>query len=173
MSEYDLIFKVLLIGNASVGKTSLMMRFADDMFNEAHRPTIGVDFKIKTIEAEGKTVKLQVWDTAGQDRFKTITTSYYRGAHGVAVVYDITDRDSFQKVSEWLSDVDEHCGENTQRILIGNKNDLETERDVLFKEGEELADQYNMKFVETSAKTADNVEQAFLLMSIEMKNICQ
>ena len=83
-----------------------------------------------------------MWDLTGQDRFKTITKNYYRGAHGVAVVYDITDRESFQKVSEWLSGVDENCGENTQRILIGNKNDLETERDVSFKEGEELANKY-------------------------------
>ena len=144
MSEYDYLFNLLLIGNDSVGKTKLMMRFADDKydFNVIIGPTIGVDFQIKTIEAEGKTVKLYVWDTAGSKPFRNITSSYYRGMHGIAVVYDITDRESFKEVSEWLKLVDEKCGKNTQRFLIGTKNDLEKKRDVSFKEGEELANQY-------------------------------
>ena len=157
MSEYNYLFKVLLIGNSSVGKTSLMLRFADDKFDDAHTPTIGVDFKIKTIDVHGKTAKLQVWDTAGQDRFKTITTTFYRGAHGIAVVYDITDRVSFQQVTEWLHNVDELCGEETQRILIGNKKDLESERDISTQEGEALANEHKMRFIETSAKTSNNV----------------
>ena len=88
-------------------------------------PTIGVDFKIRTIEVDGKTVKLQIWDTAGQERFKTITSSYYKGAHGIIVAYDLTDRDSFGKISDWMAEVDKHADENISRILVGNKIDLE------------------------------------------------
>ena len=126
----DYLFKVLLIGNSGVGKSSLLLRFADDVFHENFMPTIGVDFKIRTIEVDGKTIKLQIWDTAGQDRFKTITSSYYRGAHGIIVTYDITDRDSFAKVSEWMSEVDKHSDKNISRILVGNKKDLEDQREI-------------------------------------------
>merc|ERR1711935_1177841 len=115
------LFKVLLIGNSGVGKSSLLLRFADDVFHDNFMPTIGVDFKIRTIDVDGKTIKLQIWDTAGQERFKTITSSYYKGAHGIIVTYDITDRDSFAKVSEWMSEVDKHANENISRILVGNK----------------------------------------------------
>ena len=126
----DYLFKVLLIGNSGVGKSSLLLRFADDVFHENFMPTIGVDFKIRTIEVDGKTIKLQIWDTAGQDRFKTITSSYYRGAHGIIVTYDINDRDSFAKVSEWMSEVDKHSDKNISRILVGNKKDLEDQREI-------------------------------------------
>ena len=105
-------------------------------------PTIGVDFKIRTIEVDGKTIKLQIWDTAGQDRFKTITSSYYKGAHGIIVTYDITDRDSFAKVSEWMSEVDKLAQENISRILVGNKKDLEDKREVPYNEAKELADHF-------------------------------
>ena len=102
-SGYDYVFKILLIGNSGVGKSSLIVRFSDDQFTDTHMPTIGVDFKLKTLEVDSKVCKLQIWDTAGQDRFKTITQSYYKGSHGVIITYDITDRDSFAKVSEWMS----------------------------------------------------------------------
>ena len=125
-------------------------------------PTIGVDFKIRSLEEGGKTCKLQIWDTAGQDRFKTITSSYYKGAHGIIVVYDITDKDSFAKVTEWMSEVDKHASENISRILVGNKVDLEDKREVSYQEAKELADNFNVKFIETSAKEAKNVEDAFL-----------
>ena len=136
-------------------------------------PTIGVDFKIRSLEEGGKTCKLQIWDTAGQDRFKTITSSYYKGAHGIIVVYDITDKDSFAKVTEWMSEVDKHASENISRILVGNKVDLEDKREVSYQEAKELADNFNVKFIETSAKEAKNVEDAFLNITREIKSKVQ
>ena len=132
-------------------------------------PTIGVDFKIRTIECDGKTIKLQIWDTAGQERFRTITSSYYKGAHGIIVTYDITDRDSFAKVSEWMQEVDKHSQENISKILVGNKKDLEDKRQIQQQEGKELADHFNVRFLETSAKESLNVEDAFTLMTREIK----
>ena len=164
------MFKVLLIGNSGVGKSSLLVRFVDDHFHDNFMPTIGVDFKIKTVDVDGKVVKLQIWDTAGQDRFKTITSSYYRGAHGIIVTYDITDRDSFAKVSEWMSEIDKHSVDNPSRILVGNKKDLEDQRKVDYNEAKELADHFNIRFLETSAKNAFNVGEAFTLMTREIKS---
>lgn len=133
-------------------------------------PTIGVDFKIKTVDVDSKQIKLQIWDTAGQERFKTITSSYYKGAHGIIVVYDITDRESFSNIQTWMAEVEKHACDNISRILVGNKCDLETSRQVSFEEGQELADHYNVRFMETSAKDSKNVEQAFTLMTREIKN---
>lgn len=104
-TDYDYVFKILLIGDSAVGKSSLLLRFAEDIFSDSFLPTIGVDFKIRTIEAAGSKVKLQMWDTAGQERFKSILTSYYKGTHGVLLVYDITDRKSFIDVQNWINDV--------------------------------------------------------------------
>lgn len=133
-------------------------------------PTIGVDFKIKTIEVDGKKIKLQIWDTAGQERFKTITASYYKGAHGIIVTYDITDKKSHQEVHNWMSEVEKHAADNISRILVGNKCDLEDKRDVSKEQGEEMAEHYGIRFLETSAKVSNNVEQAFTLMTREIKN---
>ena len=132
-------------------------------------PTIGVDFKIRTIDVDGKTIKLQIWDTSGQERFKTITSSYYKGAHGIIVTYDITDRDSFAKVSEWMSEVDKNTNKNISRILVGNKKDLEDKRKVPYSEGKELGDHFNVRFLETSAKESMNVEDAFINITREIK----
>jgi len=133
-------------------------------------PTIGVDFKIRTINVDGMTIKLQIWDTAGQERFKTITSSYYKGAHGIIVVYDISDRDSFAKVTEWMNEVEKHAEETCSQILIGNKNDLEDQRQVNYNEAKDLADHFNVRFLETSAKNAQNVEDAFTLMTREISS---
>ncbi len=166
--EYDYLFKLLLIGNSSVGKSSLLVRFVDDIWEENFVPTIGVDFKLKTLEVNGKKVKLQIWDTAGQERFKNITASYYRGGNGVLVVYDITDRDSFTNLTSWLIEIEKNANKNVFKLLIGNKNDLESERKVTFNEGKEFADSNGMKFIETSAKTADKVYEAFELLTQEI-----
>lgn len=132
-------------------------------------PTIGVDFKIRNNEVDGKTIKLQIWDTAGQERFKTITSSYYKGAHGIIVAYDITDRESFSAIQTWMSEVEKYASDNISRILVGNKCDLEGQRQVTFEEGQELADHYCVRFLETSAKDSKNVEQAFTMMTREIK----
>lgn len=131
----DYLFKLLLIGDSGVGKSCLLLRFADDTYTESFISTIGVDFKIRTIDLEGKTVKLQIWDTAGQERFRTITSSYYRGAHGIIVVYDITDAESFSNVRMWLKEVERYGSEGVCKLLVGNKSDLANRRAVEYASG--------------------------------------
>ncbi|VDO81142.1 unnamed protein product [Heligmosomoides polygyrus] len=168
--EYDYLFKLLLIGDSGVGKSCLLLRFADDTYTESYISTIGVDFKIRTIELDGKTIKLQIWDTAGQERFRTITSSYYRGAHGIIVVYDITDQESFNNVKQWLQEIDRYACENVNKLLVGNKCDLTAKRAVETTAAKEYADQLGIPFLETSAKSSTNVEQAFLTMAAEIKS---
>ncbi|XP_064382537.1 ras-related protein Rab-10-like [Halichondria panicea] len=158
---YDLLFKLLLIGDSGVGKTCVLFRYADDTFNTTFISTIGIDFKIKTIELEGKRIKLQIWDTAGQERFHTITTSYYRGAMGIILVYDITSQRSFDNITKWLQNIEMHASADVERILIGNKCDWEARRVVSKERGAALAHNQNIPFLETSAKTNLNVEEVF------------
>jgi len=169
-AEYDYLFKLLLIGDSGVGKSCLLLRFADDTYTESYISTIGVDFKIRTVDLDGKTIKLQIWDTAGQERFRTITSSYYRGAHGIIVVYDITDAESFNNVKQWLHEIDRYASENVNKLLVGNKSDLTTKRAVTYDQGKEFADSLGIEFIETSAKNATNVEKAFLAMSSQIKS---
>ncbi|XP_034238060.1 ras-related protein Rab-1A isoform X2 [Thrips palmi] len=168
--EYDYLFKLLLIGDSGVGKSCLLLRFADDTYTESYISTIGVDFKIRTIDLEGKTIKLQIWDTAGQERFRTITSSYYRGAHGIIVVYDCTDQESFNNVKQWLEEIDRYACDNVNKLLVGNKCDLTNKKVIEFNVAKEYADQLGIPFLETSAKNATNVEQAFMTMAAEIKN---
>ena len=167
--DFDYLFKFLLIGNSAVGKSSLLLRFSDNIFNESFLPTIGVDFKIRTIDLGGKTAKLQIWDTAGQERFKTITATYYKGAHGIILVYDITDKQSFRDIDNWLGEVEKHASENVVKMLVGNKCDLESQRQVTYQEGKELADSLGLKFLETSAKDKVNVDQSYLTLVKEIQ----
>lgn len=167
--EYDYLFKLLLIGDSGVGKSCLLLRFADDTYTQSYISTIGVDFKIRTIELEGKTVKLQIWDTAGQERFRTITSSYYRGAHGIIIVYDVTDKESFKNVKHWIQEIDKYAADGVKKLLVGNKCDLQSKKVVSYDEAKELADSLQMPFMETSAKNSHNVEQAFQMMADEIK----
>lgn len=159
---YDLLFKLLLIGDSGVGKTSILFRFSDDAFTPTFISTIGIDFKIKTIELRGKKIKLQIWDTAGQERFHTITTSYYRGAMGIMLVYDITNSKSFDNIQKWLRNIDEHANEDVEKMILGNKCDMEDRRIISRERGEAVAKQHGIRFMETSACSNINVEKAFL-----------
>ena len=159
--EYEFIFKVLMLGNSNVGKSSLFLRFVDDIWNDTFVPTIGVDFKIKTIEIDQKKVKMQIWDTAGQERFKNIISSYYRGANGILLIYDVTEKESFKSLSNWLIEIEKNGNKNVLKVLIGNKSDLEDKRVISFNQGKEFSDMYGLKFIETSAKKNLNVNEAF------------
>ncbi|XP_021349357.1 GTP-binding protein YPTC1-like [Mizuhopecten yessoensis] len=168
--EYDFLFKYLLIGDSGVGKSSLLLRFADDVFSDTYISTIGVDFKIRTVDVDNKVVRLQVWDTAGQDRFKSITASFYRGAHGIMLVYDVTDMESFQHVETWIKEVDRYGSCDHNMILVGNKSDLSGKRVVTYEKGKEFAEKLGISFMETSAKSSTNVETLFMTMAAEIKS---
>lgn len=159
---FDMQIKLLMIGDSGVGKTCLLLRYANDSFSPTFITTIGIDFKIKTIELGGKVIKLQIWDTAGQERFRTITTSYFRGAQGILLVYDVTDRGSFENIKNWVGQIQQHADFNVNKILIGNKCDVEP-ADIAVKseEGKKLADDYGIQFFETSAKHNLKVTDAF------------
>jgi len=164
MDQYDHLFKILLVGDSGVGKSSLLLRFTDDMFQETFISTIGVDFKIRNVNIEGKTVKMQIWDTAGQERFRTITSSYYRGAHGIIVVYDITDTVSFNNAKMWLNEIERYACGNVTKLLVGNKADMNDKRVVETAVAKVFADQQGMLFSEASAKAGQGVEDAFLAL---------
>ncbi|XP_064612262.1 ras-related protein Rab-35-like [Liolophura sinensis] len=162
--EYDHLFKLLIIGDSGVGKSSLLLRFADNTFSGTYITTIGVDFKIRTVDVEGEKVKLQIWDTAGQERFRTITSTYYRGTHGVIVVYDVCSGESFANVKRWLHEIDQNC-DVVNRILVGNKDDDPERKVVLSHDAQRFADQMGIQLFETSAKENINVEEMFLAIS--------
>ncbi|KAL7858210.1 hypothetical protein AOLI_G00183120 [Acnodon oligacanthus] len=162
---YDYLFKLLLIGDSGVGKTCLLFRFSEDAFNTTFISTIGIDFKIRTVELNGKKIKLQIWDTAGQERFRTITTAYYRGAMGIMLVYDITSEKSFENIKNWIRNIEEHASSDVERMILGNKCDMNDRRQVSKERGEKLAIDYGIKFLETSAKTSINVEDAFFTLA--------
>ncbi|KAJ8007342.1 hypothetical protein DPEC_G00116530 [Dallia pectoralis] len=159
--QYDVLFRLLLLGDSGVGKTCLLCRFTDNEFHPSHISTIGVDFKMKTLEIDGIKVRIQIWDTAGQERYKTITKQYYRRAQGIFLVYDITSERSFQHIMKWASDVDEYAPDNIQKILVGNKSDEEEKRQVAIVQGTNLAKAYGMDFFETSAFTNHNITESF------------
>eukprot|EP00730_Choanoeca_flexa_P019187 TRINITY_DN9363_c0_g1_i4.p1 TRINITY_DN9363_c0_g1~~TRINITY_DN9363_c0_g1_i4.p1 ORF type:complete len:205 (+),score=63.30 TRINITY_DN9363_c0_g1_i4:55-669(+) len=153
-------FKILLIGDSSCGKSSLLMRFTEGSFDEDMGPTIGVDFKSKDLNLNDNKVKLTLWDTAGQERFRTLTSSYYRGAQGVICVYDVSRRDTFDHIAMWLNEVDVYCTKNNViKMLVANKIDLD--REVTSDEGKKFAREHNMMYIDCSAKTKVGVQQAF------------
>ncbi|XP_028809507.1 ras-related protein Rab-15 [Denticeps clupeoides] len=159
--QYDVLFRLLLLGDSGVGKTCLLCRFTDNEFHPSHISTIGVDFKMKTLMIDGIKVRIQIWDTAGQERYQTITKQYYRRAQGIFLVYDITSERSFQHIMKWASDVEEYAPEKVQKILVGNKSDEEQKRQVATEQGNKLAKAYGMDFYETSAFTNHNIKESF------------
>ncbi|GFZ43144.1 Ras-related protein SEC4, partial [Saitozyma sp. JCM 24511] len=167
--HYDFLIKLLLIGDSGVGKSCLLLRFCDDSWTPSFITTIGIDFKIRTIELDGKRIKLQIWDTAGQERFRTITTAYYRGAMGILLVYDVTDEKSFSNIRTWHSNIEQHASPGVNKILIGNKCDWDEKRSVTLEQGKELADEFGLRFLETSAKANEGVEEAFFTLARDIK----
>ncbi|KAL9420017.1 hypothetical protein AB3S75_035163 [Citrus x aurantiifolia] len=157
----EYLFKIVLIGDSAVGKSNLLSRFARNEFDSNSKATIGVEFQTQVVDIDGKEVKAQIWDTAGQERFRAVTSAYYRGAVGALVVYDITRRSSFDSVKRWLEELTTHCDTAVGRMLVGNKCDLDSIRDVSTEEGKSLAEEEGLFFMETSALDSTNVEAAF------------
>ena len=173
----------MLIGDSAVGKSSVYYQYCDNTFTNQETISLLLAFKIKKIELDGQFIKLQIvssnlqylviyyydlmlqWDTAGQERFRTLATSYYRSAHGIIVIYDVTDLESFNNVKLWLHEIDKYANEKVNKVLVGNKCDLENKRVVTFEQGKEFADSLGIEFIETSAKNAVNIDKAFTKLS--------
>ncbi|KAH0788474.1 Ras-related protein Rab-2A [Histomonas meleagridis] len=161
MSDISATYKFIVVGNSSVGKSCLILRFDENRFQPIHDVTVGVTFSIKIVKIEDKNIKVQIWDTAGQEVFRSITRSYYRDSVCAIIVYDITDNSSFEKVEDWIKDVCILAPEDCIIALFGNKTDIEAQRTVPTSQGQELADRHGIMFFETSALNGDNVENAF------------
>ena len=166
--DYDYLFKLVLIGDSCVGKSCLLIRFADDDFTENYVTTIGVDFRFRTMTLLNKAVKLQIWDTAGQERYRTITNAYYRGADGIIMVFDISNRESFLHLRDWLKEVEKNAPESTQLMVFGNKSDLNAEREVSQSDLEKFTKETGIPVIETSAKNSSNVEKGFVSLTSKL-----
>ena len=170
--NYEVMFKVVLIGDMKVGKTNIVSRYIKNEFNKDSMSTIGVEFGSKELVIEGHNVKVQIWDTAGQEKYKSITNAYYKGAKGAFVVYDITNKNSFDNADNWLNNLRASADKKCSIILIGNKSDLENKREVSIEQGEEKAKNSEIAFMETSALSGDNIDKAFEMMINEAYKIC-
>ena len=171
--QFDYTFKIVMIGDSGVGKSCILLRFADDKFNENFYATIGVDFRFKNVMVDDKSVKLQIWDTAGQERFKTITSAYYRGADGIIIVYDITDRNSFAHIKDWLDDVNKYTDDNPLKIIVGNKIDLIKDKQINNNDMKTMTAQTGIEIIECSAKDSIKINELMEIMTkklIEKKN---
>jgi len=158
----DCVYKVLLLGDSTVGKTCILLKYTDKIFQETHMMTIGLDYRLKTMTLQsGKEVKLQIWDTAGQDRFRSITKNYYKGSHGIILIYDVTSLKTFENVKSWVSQIHEEISDKVVIYLVGNKIDMDDERKVKTEEGQKLAEELGVPFVETSAKSGENIDNIF------------
>lgn len=162
--EYDYVFKILLIGNSNVGKSSILIRFSDGVYDHSSISTVGVDLKYKTVNIDNKLIKLHIWDTAGQSMYDAFRMSYYRGTHGIIIVYDVTDRDSFDGIKKWIDECNRNNGASI-RLLVGNKCDDKNRRKVHYNEGKNLADEHGYIFTETSAKYSTNITDTFINMT--------
>ena len=158
----ETVYKVLLLGDTTVGKTCFLMKYTDKTFQDIHMATIGLDYRLKTMKLKsGKDIKLQIWDTAGQDRFRAITKNYYKGSHGIILIYDVTNLQTFENVKNWVSQIREEAANNVVIYIAANKIDMEAERKVSRQEGESLAQELGFPFMETSAKSGININETF------------
>ena len=161
--EEEIVYKVLLLGDSSVGKTCFLLRYCDKSFQDVHLSTIGLDYRLKTITLKNnKNIKLQIWDTAGQDRFRAITKNYYKSANGVLLIYDISNLQTYENAKNWISQIREEANPNVIIYLVGNKIDLPKEKRVVnIEDGEKIAEEFEIKFKEASAKSGTNVNEIF------------
>eukprot|EP01039_Chlorochromonas_danica_P007879 gene7879-8691_t len=166
--SYSYLFKFIIIGDTCVGKSCFLLQFTDKRFQHVHDMTIGVEFGSRTIDIDGKLIKLQIWDTAGQESFRSITRSYYRGACSALLMYDITRRDTFEHLNRWLEEARQNSNPNLVITLVGNKKDLEHKRAVSPAEGQAYADSHGLVFLEASAKVGENVEEAFVKTAVQV-----
>ena len=166
--SYEIMVKVVLVGDSGVGKTNIMSKYLKNQFREDSKATVGVEFGSKQFSVEGHQIKAQIWDTAGQERYKAITSAYYKGAKGAFIVYDITRKNTFETVNKWVSDITTAADKKITLILIGNKNDLEDQRQVTKEVGEEKAKELGLAFMETSACSGENLDKAFQMMINEI-----
>jgi len=164
VKDHDQQLKILVLGESTVGKSCLLLRYVDNTFSGDFMATVGIDFKFKTVLNKDQLIKLQIWDTAGQERFKSITYGFFRGSHGILLVFDVTSMLSFTKVQNWLSDIQKHAGANIPVVLVGNKTDLAERREVLPETAEMFSQQHNLPYVECSAKTGTGVDKAFMTL---------
>ena len=168
-SYYDLKFKMIVLGESRVGKTSLIKRYTKDQFGGVYLTTVGIDFQDKTIEIEDKKVKLQVWDTAGQERFRNVAKNYFQSSNGFLLVFDITDKESFQKLNDfWMDQLNMHAPKKAKSVLVGNKSDLAGQRQVSIEDAEEFAKNNNLKYYEVSAKEGTKVVELFFYLANEI-----
>jgi Ras-related protein Rab-1A len=171
--DYDVIYKIILVGDSGVGKSSIVLRYSENTFIDSYISTIGVDFKIITLEIDGKIIKLQIWDTAGQERFRTISTSYYRGAHAIIAVYDVCDEESLKNIENvWIPEIIAHGKPNIKIFIAGNKCDSKAYKAITYDEGKHVAQKHSAEFIEVSAKTNTNIQTLFEnIVHILNKNI--
>ena len=170
--NYDMIFKLVLIGDSFVGKTNIMSKYLKNEFHENSKATVGVEFGSKRFEIDGVSIKAQIWDTAGQERYKSITNAYYKGSKGAFVVYDITRKETFDSVDKWISDLKQSGDKKITILLIGNKSDLHNQRIISKEQGEEKAKNFGVAFLETSAFNGENLDNAFQIMIKEVYDKC-
>ena len=170
--NYEMMFKVVLVGDSFVGKTNIMSKYLKNEFHEDSKATVGVEFGAKQFQIEGHTIKAQIWDTAGQERYKAITSAYYKGAKGAFVVYDITRKSSFESVEKWVNDLTSTADKKVTIVLIGNKCDLDNHRQITKEEGGEKANKLQVAFLETSAFSGENLDKAFEMMVNEIYKKC-
>ena len=170
--NYEMMFKVVLVGDSFVGKTNIMSKYLKNEFHEDSKATVGVEFGSKQFNVEGHIIKAQIWDTAGQERYKAITSAYYKGAKGAFVVYDITRKSSFDSIDKWINDLTSAADKKLTVVVIGNKSDLEDQRQITKEQGQEKASKLEVAFLETSAFSGENLDKAFEMMINEVYKKC-